>query len=53
MAEQTPFVGDVVHVRVFGQPIVVLNSYEAIEQVIVKNSSNFGGRPRLTMCGDL
>lgn len=48
-----PSLGDVVHVSVFGQPIVALNSYEVIEDVIVKHSSKFSGRPELTMCGEL
>ena len=33
----------IVHVRVFGQPVVALNLDEVIEQVIVKNFANFGG----------
>jgi hypothetical protein len=45
--------GDVVYFDVFGQPIIALNSLRAVEDLVVKKSAIFSGRPHLTMCQDL
>jgi hypothetical protein len=42
-----------VYFDVFGQPIITLNSLQAIEDLVVKKSAIFSGRPHLTMCQDL
>lgn len=47
------FEGDVVSVDVLGHPIVILNSFKAIEDLLVKKSAIFSGRPHLSMAGDL
>lgn len=45
--------GDVVHLDIIGQSIIVLSSLQAIEELVVKKSSIFSGRPILTMVSDL
>lgn len=45
--------GDVVYFDVFGQPLIALNSLQAVEDLVVKKSAIFCGRPHLTMCQDL
>jgi len=42
-----------VSVEVLGHPIVILSSIEAIEDLVVKKSAIFSGRPVLPMAGDL
>lgn len=46
-------VGDVLSLMVFGQPIIILSSLQAAEDILVKRSASFSGRPNLSMCGDL
>lgn len=36
--------GDIVHIRVFGQPIIILSSLEAAHEIFEKHSSNFSDR---------
>lgn len=45
--------GDVVYFDVFGQPVITLNSFEAIEDLIIKKSALFSGRPYLPMVTEL
>ncbi|KAF8302324.1 cytochrome P450 [Clavulina sp. PMI_390] len=45
--------GDVVHITALGQPIVALNSPQAISDVMGKKGSLVSGRPLLTFLGDL
>ena len=41
--------GDVVHIDVLGQHIVVLNSSQACEDLLVKRGSTYSDRPAFTM----
>jgi len=46
-------VGDISHVEVLGQHIVVLNSFKAAIGMLDKKSSIYSDRPTLTMAGEL
>ena len=46
-------VGDVVSIDALGQPIISLSSFEACNDLLIKKSSIFQGRPHLTMAGEL
>ena len=48
-----PSAGDVVHLKTFGQSVIILNSYEAIQELLVRQATTFLERPRLVMCGEL
>lgn len=52
-AEPILLKGDVMHLSIFGKPVVVLSSYKAMEGTILKKSAIFSGRPHLVMSGDL
>lgn len=39
------FIGDVVYVRCFGQPYIVLDSAEAATELLEKQSAIFSSRP--------
>ncbi|OCH86702.1 putative monooxygenase [Obba rivulosa] len=45
--------GDVIHVDVFGQPIIVINSAKVAKDLLDKRSSIYSDRPHLVMAGDL
>lgn len=45
--------GDVVYLNVAGQPVIALNTLKAVEDLIVKNSAVFSGRPRFPMVYNL
>lgn len=45
--------GDVVYLDVIGQPLVILSSMQAVEDLVVRESSIFSARPILTMVSDL
>jgi hypothetical protein len=45
--------GDIVHVNVLGQHIVILNSIEAATSLLHQKASVYTNRPRLTFAGDL
>ncbi|KZV66282.1 cytochrome P450, partial [Peniophora sp. CONT] len=45
--------GSIVSVSVLGQPIVVLNTFEACVNLLDKRSSAYSGRPILTFAGNL
>ena len=45
--------GDIMHLDVFGQPIIVLNSHEAAIDLLEKRSANYSDRspsPMVDMC---
>jgi len=41
--------GDVVHVEVLGQHIIILGSHEACEELLVKRGATYSDRPVFTM----
>ncbi|TFK46242.1 cytochrome P450 [Heliocybe sulcata] len=45
--------GDCIHLKVLGQSIVVLNSFEAASDLLEKRSAMYSSRPRLVMAGEL
>lgn len=45
--------GDVIHAEAFGQHIVVLNSAEAIQDLLERRSANYSSRPVMPMISDL
>lgn len=51
---QAPFIsGDIVHVTVLGQHIVMLNSAKAVTDLLERRSAVYSSRPQTTMIGDL
>jgi hypothetical protein len=45
--------GDVIYLEVLGKPMLVLNSMEAINDLLDKRSDIYSCRPTLTMGGEL
>ncbi|KAJ7137669.1 cytochrome P450 [Mycena epipterygia] len=45
--------GEITSVTVFGQPVVVLNSFKAATEMLDKKSSVYSDRPVFQMCGEL
>lgn len=45
--------GDVVYMEALGQPLVILNSYSAANDLFFKRSSIYSDRPRFPVCGGL
>lgn len=45
--------GDVVHVQAFGNHFVILNSAEAVDDLLEKKSAIYSDRPRLPMLVEL
>lgn len=45
--------GDIIHIQIFGQHIILLNSVEAAVEILDKKSVKFSDRPVLPMAGDL
>ncbi|KAI0351930.1 cytochrome P450 [Trametes cingulata] len=41
--------GNLVHVRLFGQPVIVLGNYQAAVDLLEKRSANYSDRPRSVM----
>ena len=39
--------GDIVYFRTYGQPLVVLNSFKAVNDLFEKRSAIYSGRPRM------
>lgn len=46
-------VGNVIHVAVWGQPIVFLNSRDAAFDLLDKRGAIYSDRPKMVMAGDL
>jgi hypothetical protein len=51
--ESLPDAGDVVHLKALGQSIIILNSFEAVQDLVIRRASTFLDRPRFVMCGEL
>ncbi|EJT98557.1 cytochrome P450 [Dacryopinax primogenitus] len=47
------YASDVVCATVFGQPLVVLNSKEAVMDLMERRAPIYAARPRMVMCGEL
>lgn len=45
--------GDVAYMEAFGQPIIILSSYDAAYDLFVKRSSIYSDRPRFPVCREL
>ncbi|KAF8578222.1 cytochrome P450 [Ramaria rubella] len=45
--------GDVIHVSIFGRPIIILNTYRAVNDLLERKSSIYSSRPHLTMFHEL
>ncbi|KAF8337876.1 cytochrome P450 [Cantharellus anzutake] len=45
--------GDIVYLSAMGQPILILNSRKAIQDLVINKAAIFANRPKLTMCGEL
>ncbi|KAJ7154765.1 cytochrome P450 [Mycena filopes] len=45
--------GDITYFYGLGQSILVLNNHRAMSELLVRRSAVSGGRPTLTMCGEL
>ena len=45
--------GDINHISIFGQHIVILNSIEACTDLLEKRSAKYSDRPRLPMINEL
>ena len=45
--------GDVVHIKIFGQPLVILNSLKAARDLLDKRSSIYSDRPRFVLLAEL
>lgn len=47
------WLGDVMHLSVLGQPLVILSSREAITELLEKRGSIYSDRPIIPMAGVL
>jgi hypothetical protein len=47
------YVGDIIYINKFGNPIIVLNTVEATNELLDKRSSKYSSRPRRTMFDEL
>ncbi|KAH7911946.1 cytochrome P450 [Hygrophoropsis aurantiaca] len=52
-AQWSKIYGDIIYVYVFGNPVIVLNSAEAVEDLLEKRSKNYSSRPVRTMVVEL
>ena len=46
-------IGDVVYLSALGRPIVVLNSFSAVRDLLIMKAAIYSGRPRLVMGGEM
>lgn len=44
--------GDIIHLQVFGNSTVILNSVQATTELLEKRSNNYSDRPDMTMVND-
>lgn len=49
----SPRTGDIIYIRVLGNPIIVLNSAEAVNDLFEKRSANYSSRPVRVMVNEL
>ncbi|KZT56551.1 cytochrome P450 [Calocera cornea HHB12733] len=47
------YASDIVCATIFGKPLVVLNSKEAVMEVMERRAAIYAARPRMVMCGEL
>ncbi len=47
------FIGDIMHIDVLGDHIIILDSLEAITELLEKRSSIYSDRPRMPMLKEL
>lgn len=47
------FLGDIVYANILGQELVILNSMEAVNDLLDTRSQNYSDRPVFTMVGEL
>ena len=45
--------GDIVYIRILGNPIIILNSREAAKELFENQSSVYSSRPHRTMVNEL
>lgn len=45
--------GDVNFVKIFSQPLVVLNSFAAAKDLLVERGAIYSGRPRLVLIAEM
>ena len=45
--------GDVIYTSLFGRPVVVLNSIDAVRDLLDKRGSNYSSRPKSVLYDDL
>ena len=51
--EITWFIGDIIYMYTFGNPIIIINSAQAATDLLEKRSSNYSSRPVRTMVQEL
>ncbi|KAF7330982.1 Cytochrome P450 [Mycena venus] len=51
--EQSKSYGDITYFHGLGQSLVILNNRHAMSELFIRRSDITGGRPTLTMCGEL
>lgn len=47
------FLGDVVHIKIFSQPMIILNSLQAARDLLDKKSSIYSDRPRFVLMAEM
>ncbi|KAK2464322.1 hypothetical protein APHAL10511_003779 [Amanita phalloides] len=52
-AEWAKKYGDVVYLKTYGQPLVILSSFKAANELFEKRSAVYSGRPRMVMADEL
>lgn len=52
-AHITIFTGEIVHINIFGQDIIFLNSVRVANDLLEKRSSIYSDRPRLPLINEL
>ncbi|KAF8876756.1 cytochrome P450 [Infundibulicybe gibba] len=45
--------GEIIHLNIFGRPLIILNSMKATTELLDKRSANYSDRPRLIMADEL
>lgn len=49
----TPRAGEISYLSIFGQPMIILNSLNAISELFQKRGSKYSDRPRSIMAGEM
>ncbi|THH08833.1 hypothetical protein EW145_g2433 [Phellinidium pouzarii] len=53
LTELAKTLGDVIHVSIFGQPMIILNTAEAARDLMEKRGANYSDRPTTTLLGKM